>query len=463
MTATDDTLKVAIVGAGPAGFYAAGMLLAEGRAVDLYDLLPTPFGLVRSGVAPDHPNIKAVTRVFDKAAAHPGFRFLGGVEVGVDVTREQLRERYAAVVYATGMSVDRKLGIPGEDLPGVHAAADFVGWYNAHPHRRDDAYDLSGRSAVVIGNGNVALDIARMLVLEPDELAPTDAAEHAVVALGRSSIEVVQVLGRRGAAQAAFTNPELRELGKLSGADVFVDPAQARPDPLSERWLNAGADGTAVRNVEILRDYAGRVTQGKPRRVVLSFLRSPVAFLGDGRLEAVTLSVNAIAAAPDGSLTAVPTGAEEEVPADIAFRAIGYRAQPIPGLPYDTRAGRIPNVDGRLSDEQGQLERGEYAAGWVKRGPSGVIGTNKKCAAGTVAALLEDAAAGRLAQVAAVAPVDPVGPEASSTGWCEHAVDWAGWGRIDAHELERGRADGRARHKLVSIDDMRALAFYPGR
>ncbi|MFZ0383389.1 MAG: hypothetical protein WAL38_36565 [Solirubrobacteraceae bacterium] len=238
--------------------------------------------------------------------------------------------------------------------------------------------------------------------------------------------EVVQVLGRRGAAQAAFTNPELRELRKLSGADVFVDPAQARPDPLSERWLNAGADGTAVRNVEILRDYAGRVTQGKPRRVVLSFLRSPVAFLGDGRLEAVTLSVNAIAADPDGSLTAVPTGAEEEVPADIAFRAIGYRAQPIPGLPYDTRAGRIPNVDGRLSDEQGQLERGEYAAGWVKRGPSGVIGTNKKCAAGTVAALLEDAAAGRLAQVAAVAPVDPVGPEASSTGWCEHAVDWAG-------------------------------------
>ena len=451
MTATGDTLKVAIVGAGPAGFYAAGMLLAEGHAVDLYDLLPTPFGLVRSGVAPDHPNIKAVTRVFDKAAAHPGFRFLGGVEVGVDVTREQLRERYAAVVYATGMSVDRKLGIPGEDLPGVHAAADFVGWYNAHPHRRGDAYDLSGRYAVVIGNGNVALDIARMLVLEPDELAPTDAAEHAVEALGRSSIEAVQVLGRRGAAQAAFTNPELRELGKLSGADVLVDPAEARPDPLSERWLNAGADGTAMRNVEILRDYAGRAPQGKPRRVVLSFLRSPVAFLGERRLEAVRLSVNAIAAAPDGSLAAVPTGAEEEVPADIAFRAIGYRARADPGpavrrprRAHPQRRWAPDRRTGAAATRRVRRRLGQARPQRRDRHEQEVRGRDRR-----------GAARGRRSRAARLrsTPVAPVGPNHRPRAGASSAVDWAGWGRIDAHELEHGRAHGRARHKVVSIDE----------
>lgn len=448
----DRSLHVAIVGAGPAGFYAAGMLLAEGHAVDLYDLLPTPFGLVRAGVAPDHPKIKAVTRVFDKAAAHPRFRFFGGVEVGVDVTRGQLTERYSAVIYATGMSADRKLGIPGEDLPGVRPAADFVGWYNGHPHRRDDEYDLGGRHAVVIGNGNVALDIARMLVLEPDELQPTDAAEHAVQALRRSSIEVVRVLGRRGAAQAAFTTPELRELGELAAAEVIVDSDHARPDPLSRAWLDAETDTTAKRNVEILQAFAARPPQGKPRRVVLGFLRSPTAFLGHQRLEAVRLSINEIAAGADGSLTAVPTGRHEEVPADIAFRAIGYRAEPIPGLPYDAHMGRIANLDGRLIDDRGTVQIGEYVAGWIKRGPSGVIGVNKKCAAGTVAALLEDAATGRLRPAA----------KAPAVGSRKHAVDWAGWGRINAHELEHGQLRGRARHKIVSIDEMRALALDSG-
>ena len=447
-------VHVAIVGAGPAGFYAAGMLLAEGHAVDMYDLLPTPFGLVRSGVAPDHPKIKSVTRVFDKAAAQPRFRFFGGVEIGVSISREQLRQRYPAVIYAIGMSADRKLGIPGEDLPGVHPAADFVGWYNGHPHHRDDAYDLSGRHAVVVGNGNVALDIARMLVLDGDELQPTDAAEHAVQELRRSSIEVVRVLGRRGAAQAAFTNPELRELAELAEADVIVHPDDARPDPLSEQWLGTEADGTAKRNVEILQAFSARPPQGKPRRVVLGFLRSPIAFLGDRRLEAVRLGINAIAAGPDGSLRAVPTGAEEEIPADIAFRAIGYRAVPTPGLPYDPHEGRIPNLAGRLIDAQGTAQPGEYVAGWVKRGPSGVIGTNKKCAAGTIAALLEDASAGRLRSDAAEAP---------PPNWCERSVDWAGWGRIDAHELEHGQLRGRARHKVVSIDEMHSLALYSAR
>ena len=352
------------------------------------------------------------------------------------------------------MSADRKLGIPGEDLPGVHPAADFVGWYNGHPHRRDDQYELGGRHAVVVGNGNVALDIARMLVLEPDELHPTDAAEHAVEVLRSSSIEVVRVLGRRGTAQAAFTNPELRELGELAGADVIVDSDDARPDPLSSTWLNTEADGTAKRNVEILQALAAKTPRGKPRRIILGFLRSPIALVGERRVEAVRLSINAITAGPDGSLRAAPTGREDEVPADIVFRAIGYRAEAIPGLPYDAHNGRIPNLDGRLTDEDGALQPGEYVAGWIKRGPSGVIGTNKKCASGTVAALLEDVGAGRLDHDATQAP---------PAGWCDGAVDWAGWARIDAHELEHGRIRGRVRHKVVSIDEMNTLALNSGR
>jgi len=441
---------IAVVGAGPAGFYAAATLLGEGFAVDMYDLLPTPFGLVRAGVAPDHPKIKAVTRVFDKTAALAGFRFFGAVEVGVEITREELRERYCAVLYATGTSADRRLGIPGEELAGVHAGSDFVGWYNGHPHHVRRRYDLSGRRAVVVGNGNVALDIARMLVLELDELRPTDTAGHALTALAGSRLEEVVVLGRRGVAQGAFTNPELRELGELSAADVVVHPDEATPDPLSASWLATDGDGTARRNVEILAGYAARAPEGRRRRVVLRFLRSPIAFLGERRVEAVRLAVNAIVADADGGLRAVSTGIEEELDADLVFRAIGYRSVPIQGLPYDERLGRIPNVDGRITDLEGRIQPGEYVAGWVKRGPSGVIGTNKKCAGETVAALLSDAAAGRLASVART-------PEHPVLGGSP-AVSWEGWQRIDAHELELGRRQGRARAKLVTIDELRRAA-----
>ena len=451
-------MRAAIIGAGPSGFYATGMLLNVGFAVDLYDVLPTPFGLVRAGVAPDHPNIKAVTRVFDKTARHADFRFFGGVELGRDITRAELLERYHAVVYALGTSDDNRLGIPGEDLPGSHAATRFVAWYNGHPHHADHEYDLSVQRAVVIGNGNVAIDVARMLVLPPEELHATDVADHAIEVLEGSQLEEVVLLGRRGPVQAAFTNPELRELGELTRADVVVDPADLELDAASEEML-AVADVTVTRNVEILCGYAARgaadaAGQGsqRPQRVVLKFLRSPIALLGDGRVEAVRVAVNRLAAGADGRLQAIPTGEEEELACGLVIRSIGYRGVEIPGVPFDARRGLIRNLGGRVVDEAGAPLTGEYAVGWIKRGPSGVIGTNKKDAADTVTRLLEDRDAGRLGAPELEPSEDWV------LGKAPDAVSWSGWANIDAHETGRGEGLGRPRVKVVRSDELHDVA-----
>ncbi len=451
-------MRAAIIGAGPSGFYAAGMLLNAGFAVDLYDVLPTPFGLVRAGVAPDHPNIKAVTRVFDKTARHADFRFFGGVELGRDITRAELLERYHAVVYALGTSDDNRLGIPGEDLPGSHAATRFVAWYNGHPHHADHEYDLSVQGAVVIGNGNVAIDVARMLVLPPEELHATDVADHAIEVLEGSQLEEVVLLGRRGPVQAAFTNPELRELGELTRAHVVVDPGDVELDAASEEIL-ATADVTVTRNVEILRGYAARGGaeaggQGsqRPQRVVLKFLRSPIALLGDGRVEAVRVAVNRLEAGADGRLQAIPTGEEEELACGLVIRSIGYRGVEIPGVPFDARRGLIRNLGGRVVDEAGAPLTGEYAVGWIKRGPSGVIGTNKKDAADTVTRLLEDRDVGRLATPELEPSEDWV------LGKAPKAVSWSGWANIDAHETGLGEGLGRPRVKLVRSAELHDVA-----
>lgn len=449
------TLRAAVIGAGPSGFYTAGMLLKEGFAVDLYDVLPTPFGLVRAGVAPDHPKIKAVTRVFDKTARSEDFRFFGGVELGQHVTREQLLDRYHAVVYAMGTSDDNKLGIPGEDLPGSHPATEFVSWYNGHPHHADREYDLSVKQAVVIGNGNVAIDVARMLVLHPDEVRATDTADHAMDALAASQVEEVTLLGRRGPAQAAFTNPELRELGELTRADVIVPAGEALVDPLSASWLESEAsDITSRRNVEILQSYAEREASGHSHRVILRFLRSPIALLGDGRVEAVRVSVNRIEDNGRGGLSAVPTGVEEELPAGLVIRSIGYRGIPVAGIPFDERRGLIRNVDGRVTDEEGSHQRGEYVVGWIKRGPSGVIGTNKKDATDTVAQLVADRDAHTLGAPAIDEPVpaDWLGADV------DRMVDWSGWQNIDAHEVGLGEPHGRPRVKLVDVEHLHDAA-----
>ena len=452
-------MRIAVIGAGPAGFYTCDPLLKAGHEVDLFDMLPTPFGLVRAGVAPDHPKIKSVTRVYEKTAANPGFRFFGGVELGEDVTREELLERYHAVVYTVGSSDDNRLGIPGEDLRGSHAATEFVGWYNGHPDYAEHEFDLSASRAVVVGNGNVAIDVARMLVLEPDEVAVTDTADHAVGALAASGVEEAVLLGRRGPAQAAFTHPELRELGELTRADVVVDPAELELDAASAAWLESeDASPTARRNVETLRDYARRPPGGRSHRVVLRFLRSPVEILddGEGRVGGVRVVRNRIEAGDDGRLRAVPTGEEEVIECGVVLRSIGYRGRPISGVPYDERRALIRNADGRVLGDDAQPLAGEYVAGWIKRGPSGVIGTNKKCATETVKVMLGDTEAGRLDAAAERPDADAVAE------WLRERVDglveWDGWRAIDEHESALGEEQGRPRVKLVTRPELSEIA-----
>src|SRR4051794_22121449 len=316
--------RVAVVGAGPAGFYACEDLLKAGFEVDLYDVRPTPFGLVRAGVAPDHPKIKSVTRRYEKTASQPGFRFFGGVELGSDVMRADLFERYHAVIYAVGTSSDNRLGIAGEDRPGSHSATEFVAWYNGHPDYAEREFDLSATRAVVIGNGNVAIDVARMLVLDPDEVKVTDIADHAITGLGAASVEHVIMLGRRGPAQAAFTNPELLELGELQRADVIVDPADMELDESSRAWLEEHGDKTSRRNVEILTEYSQRPLGDKSHRIELRFLRSPVEIIGDdeaGPVSGIRVVKNRI----NEDLRAVPTGEEEVIECGLVMRSIGYR------------------------------------------------------------------------------------------------------------------------------------------
>ena len=437
-----DALRAAVVGAGPAGFYATDQLLDAGFEVDLFDALPTPFGLVRSGVAPDHPKLKSVTRIYEKTAAKPGFRFFGGVVLGEHVTRAELLERYHAVMYAVGTSDDNRLGIPGEDRPGSRSATEFVAWYNGHPEYCGHEFDLSGGRAVVVGNGNVALDVARMLVLGSEELAPTDTADHALEGFGASTVQEVVVLGRRGPAQAAFTNPEVRELGELARADIEIDAAQVQAATEPET-------PTARRNVELFREYAAREPSGKSHRIELRFLRSPVEILGDGEdgpVTGVRVAVNRLEAG-----RAVPTGEEEVIECGLVVRSIGYRGRPLGDVPFDERRGLIRNDGGRVCDEGGEPCAGEYAVGWIKRGPSGVIGTNKKDAADTVAKVLADAEAGRLGR--------PSRADAEDTArWLAErapdAVGWEGWQAIDDAERRAGEAQGRPRVKLVRLAEL---------
>jgi ferredoxin--NADP+ reductase len=444
-------LRVAIVGSGPAGFYAAGQLLSSSDpvvAVDVFDRLMTPWGLVRFGVAPDHPKIKSVTRVFERTARMPGFAFHGNVEVGTDVTHEQLAAAYHAVLYAVGTPGDRRLGIDGEDLPGSESATEFVAWYNGHPDYAEMDFDLSCKRAVVIGNGNVALDVARMLALSVDELQVTDIADHSIELLRNSNIEEIVVLGRRGPAQAAFTNPELRELADLDLADVIVDPADMELDIESAATLET-ADGTIKRNVETLTNYAALTPSGKPRRVVLRFLTSPVTIEGTDRVEAIVIERNELIPGDDGSLKARPTGQTERLETGLVLRAVGYVGKPLPGVPFDDRRATVLNEGGRvLATESRSPIPGLYAAGWIKRGPSGVIGTNKKCAQETTGRLFEDFADGLL-------PTPTSTPEELLEQLHQkvNVVDYSGWEAIDAHERALGEPSGRPRVKLVRRDE----------
>jgi ferredoxin--NADP+ reductase len=459
----ENPLRVAIIGAGPSGFYAADQIIRDPETeaqVDLFDRLPTPYGLVRGGVAPDHPKIKSVTRVYERTAAKEGFRFFGNVEVGRDLGIEDFERHYHAILYTFGAEADRELGIPGEDLPGSFAATAFVGWYNAHPDYADREFGLDrAKRAVVIGNGNVAMDVSRMLALDDAELRRTDIADHAIEVLDASGIEEIVVLGRRGPAQAAFTNPEIKEIGELEEADVIVDPADVELDPDSRAWLESdSADKTARVNVEILEDYSKRTPEGKPKKINLRFLASPVEIRGGERVESIVIGRNELVM-EDGSLRARDTGEREELQCELVLRSVGYTGVPIPGVPFDQKRGTILNRQGRvLEGPDGPPRTGHYTAGWIKRGPSGVIGTNKKDAQETVDHLLADVAEGKLLE-----PDDP-GAAAIENLLAERKsnfVSFSGWQKIDQAEVTRGEPHERPRVKFVKVDEMLEVASEP--
>jgi ferredoxin--NADP+ reductase len=445
-------LKVAIVGSGPAGFYVAEHLLKQTEVpvrVDMFDRLPTPFGLVRFGVAPDHPKIKSVTRVFDKIARNPLFRFYGDVEVGKHVTLAELRQHYNQICFATGAQTDRQMGIPGEDLPRSHAATEFVAWYNGHPDFCDYEFDLTAERVAVVGVGNVAVDVARILSKTPEELAKTDIAEHALEALRHSNVREVYMLGRRGPAQAAFTNPEVRELGELEGADICVLPEEVVLDPASKAELDASDDDTSRKKVTILQEFSKQPRAGKKRLLTLRFLVSPTELVAgpDGGVRSMKLAHNEIYS-ENGKLQSRATGVVEELPVDLVFRSVGYRGVPVDGLPFDRRSGVIPNESGRVIDPStGKPVPGLFVSGWIKRGPSGVIGTNKKDGTETATAMLGDAVA---ASAATLGLIDPGIVDALVRGRQPECVTYADWARLDAIEIARGEPQGRPRVKLTT-------------
>ncbi len=455
----DRPLRAAVVGSGPAGFFVAQHLLAKPDlvvSVDLYERLPTPFGLVRFGVAPDHEEIKRVTRQFDKVAANPAFRFFGNVDVGSHVTLDELRDYYHIICFTTGAETDRRMGIPGEDLARSHTATEFVAWYNGHPEYRDRHFDLSVEQVAVVGVGNVAVDVARILSRTAEELSSTDIADHALEALRRSRIKEVYMLGRRGPAQAAFTNPEVKELGELVGADIRVREDEIELDLLSRVEVEQSDDRKLIKKLEILREFAGRSPAGKPRTLTIRFLVSPVELVGNEAGQVVGLRVvrNQLVADGGARLRAEATDRSELLPVGLVFRSVGYHGVPLSGVSFDQKRGVVPNECGRVLALPGDAPMpGVYVSGWIKRGPTGVIGTNKKDAAETVEAMLEDLALGTLPSPA---HPEPATVESFIRQRQPAAVTYADWQRIDQLETARGEPQGRPRVKFTSTEEILA-------
>ncbi|MDE2855372.1 MAG: FAD-dependent oxidoreductase [Chloroflexota bacterium] len=457
MTNNASQLRVAIIGSGPSGFYAADHLLKQ-RApeihVDMYERLPTPFGLVRGGVAPDHEKIKSVTKLYSRIASHERFRFYGNIEFGKDLSRFDLSAHYHGIIYAVGAQTDRKLGIPGEDLRNSFAATEFVGWYNGHPDYHDYDFDLTGiKRVAVIGVGNVAMDVARILARTPDELYGTDIADYALESLRRSEVEEIYILGRRGPAQAAFTNPEIKELGEMADADIIVDCDDASLDELSATHLKKARDRSAIRNVKILQSYVDRGLTGKSRRIIMRFLASPGAIIGEDKVEALRIVKNELYLDAHGNLRPRATGQTETLAADMIFRSVGYRGVPLPDVPFYDRWGTIPNDRGRVLTRHEGKERltGNYVVGWIKRGPSGIIGTNKPDAIETAERFLEDLQTGDVLQ-----PRDSREEAILELARSRKPsfISFDEWKILDGIELQRGADMGRSRVKFTTVEGM---------
>lgn len=442
-------LRVAIVGSGPSGFYAAEALIkAEPQIhVDMFDRLPTPFGLVRGGVAPDHPKIKSVTRVYDKIAGTPGFAFWGNVTVGRDVAIEELARFYDAIIFASGAETDNRLNIPGEDLKGSHTATEFVGWYNGHPDYRDREFDLSAEVAVVVGQGNVAMDVSRILAKTIDELKETDIADHALDALAESKVREIHLIGRRGPVQAKFTQPEIKEIGELSDCDPVLEPGALELDPSSQIELDDPNNKHSQKNFAVLQSFAGRGAPAKNRRYHIHFLKSPREIRGESHVESLVLERNRLEGEPF-RMKAIGTGEMEELACGLVFRSVGYRGVALQGVPFDEKRGVIPNIDGRVVAGS-EVVPGWYVVGWIKRGPSGVIGTNKPDSQATAAAVIDD-----IAKLKPCAHRDGIELMDLLRSRKVRFVSFADWQRIDAAEIERGKRKGKPREKFTRIQEM---------
>ncbi len=450
-------LRVAIIGSGPAGFYVAEHLFRRKELtvqIDMFERLPTPYGLVRFGVAPDHQKIKNVTRVFDRIASNSNFSFFGNVDVGVHVSLDDLRRHYHQICFATGAQTDRRMGIPGEDLNGSHPATEFVAWFNGHPDFRNHEFDLSVERAAIVGVGNVAVDVARILCRTPDELAKTDIAPYALECLGESRVKEVYLLGRRGPAQAAFTNPEVKELGEMAGAAIHVSDEEIKLDSLSKAVVEKSTDKALGKKLKILEEFSRRPDSRKARRLFLRFLISPVELRGNGagKVTSMRLVKNRLSLASNGSLRPEPTDEFEELRAGLVFRSVGYRGMPIDGLPFDPNWAVIPNDKGRVgAATKAGTVRGLYVSGWIKRGPTGVIGTNKPDAAETVQSMIED-----LANDSVLKPESPDTAAAERLVTCGQPnwVSYSDWRRLDEKETERGKELGRPRVKFTAVQEM---------
>ena len=441
-------LEVAIIGSGPSGYYAAQSLFGSEKKINItmFDRLPTPYGLVRGGVAPDHQKIKNVIRVYEKISISPGFQFIGNVLVGKDISIDDLRNNFHATIFACGAETDRKLGIPGEDLQGSHTATAFVGWYNGHPDYRDLSFDLSQEIAVVVGQGNVAADVSRILSKTADELKQTDIADHALQQLAESKIKEIHVIGRRGPVQAKFTPEELKEFGELEDCNPVVDSSTLQLNEASQKELESPEGRTNVKNFEVFKDFANRDLTKKNRSCFFRFLEGPIELMGTERLEGILLAKNSLSGDPFKQ-RAEKTGETVEQKCGILFRSIGYNGISIEGVPFDEKEGIFPNDKGRLLDN-GSVVNGVYVTGWIKRGPSGIIGTNKPDSVETVNCLLED--------------IEKIDSEKSGNSGImkilsekqTRAVNYDGWKKIDEAEVKRGEPKGKPREKFTRIEEM---------
>lgn len=447
-------LLAAVVGSGPSGFYAAEALLKKKDAcvcVDMFDRLPTPYGLVRGGVAPDHGKIKSVTKVYEKVATMPGFRFFGNVKLGRDLAVADLKEHYDVIIYALGNETDRKLGVPGEDLKGSRTATEFVAWYNGHPDYRTLEFDLSCESAAVVGIGNVALDVTRILAKTPDSLASTDIADYALEALRKSNIKEIYVFGRRGPAQAAFSPKEIKEIGEDPAIDLVIAPEDMNLDAASKESLEKEGDANQKKNVEYLTEQSKKGDGSKGKKVRLRLCTSPVELLGEnGQLKAVKIEKNELYKGDDGRIRPRGTGVFEELPVGLLFRSVGYHGVETPGVAFDSKNGRVSNKDGRVTDpDSGALREGEYVVGWAKRGPSGLIGTNRADSVATVELLWAD-----MAGKSARGDKTPEGALDMIRAKQPNFVTFADWQVLDRIELEKGAQAGKSRQKFTRVEDM---------